>query len=115
MLNFSGRKRRIGFKGDARTAYARQGWEDARMQRPFNYELIDRADRYCAGAYETMRLRVMALRAAGREIPRWLTDHSVPSRVAGLVNEAALLNQTSRADGQGYWPVGQTGWQPAAG
>lgn len=112
--NISGRKQRVGFKNDLRTPYARQGWEDARQGRPFDYQLVDRADRFCAGAYETMRLRVLALRDAGHDIPRWLTDRTMPPRVTGLVNEAGVLNRGSRENGLGYWPVGEKGWQEAA-
>ena len=111
--NTGGRKRRVGFKGDVRTPYARRGWEDARQGRPFDYALVDRIDSYCAGSYELMRLRVMALIDAGFNVPRWNTNATMPPAVHGAMDRAMEINAASRRDGICYWPVGATGWQPA--
>lgn len=116
MLNQGGRKKRIGYRGDGRVPYARQGWEDARQGRPFDYALLDRAaDRAFAAAYETMRLRVLALRDAGMTVPQWKSEKSVPPVIHGALTHSGELNKACRkADGRGYWPVGRTGWLPAA-
>jgi hypothetical protein len=116
MLNQGGRKKRIGYRGDGRVPYARQGWEDARLGRPFDYALLDRAtDRAFAAAYETMRLRVLALRDAGLTVPQWKSSKSVPPVIHGALTRTAEMNKAGREDaGRSYWPVGRAGWLPAA-
>ncbi|MFN7640459.1 MAG: hypothetical protein ACK5PR_01790 [bacterium] len=114
-MNITGAKRRIGYKGDLRVPYAFAGWNDALHNRPFNYSMVDSApSSYLAIAYESARLRVLALRMAGIPVPKWNTPSSVPPRVHGAFSQATELNKAARIHGTIIFPIGAKGWQPIA-
>jgi len=114
-MNKSNNKARLGFAGDPRVPFAWAGWNDALHGKPLDYYLLDRAPTpVCAAAYETARLRVMALRDAKLPIPSWRSMKSVPTAIHSAILLANSLNKMARTDHEGYWPVGTSGWREAA-
>ena len=114
MTNKGNRKRALGYKSDPRVPYARAGWNDALAGRPYDYALCDRAPSSdCAQAYETARLRVLALQAHGERVPAWRAAGLGPAVRAAMLT-ANLMNKAHRMHGTGgFWPVGPNHWQAA--
>jgi len=103
-----------GYKGDPRVPYAWKGWNDALFGHPFDYTLLDRAqDSALGGAYETARLRVLALRDAGLPVPFWKSPKSIPRAIDAALSLTSSLNKMARAEQRGFWPIGKSGWLPA--
>jgi hypothetical protein len=114
-MNRSYKKQNLGYRGDPRVPFAWAGWNDALHGKPLDYYLLDRAPTpVCAAAYETARLRVMALRDAKLPIPSWRSMKSVPTAIHSAILLANSLNKMARGDQKGYWPVGANGWREAA-
>jgi hypothetical protein len=115
MNNTGHKKRPLGGISDPRIPYSRAGWNDARDGRPFDYALCDRASSSdCAKAYETARLRVLALRAYGERVPAWRAAGLGPA-IRDAMTTTNLMNKAHRELGSGgFWPVGPTHWQAAA-
>jgi hypothetical protein len=115
MYNTGSGKRPLGGTGDPRVPYFRAGWNDARDGRPYDYALCDRAPSSdCAKAYETARLRVLALRACGERVPAWRAAGLGPA-VRKAMSISSDLNKAHRELGAGgFWPIGPNHWQAAA-
>jgi hypothetical protein len=114
-MNVPHKTRRLGYAGDPRVPFAWAGWNDARDGKPMDYYLIDRAPTVaCAQAYETARLRVMALRDAGLPVPRWNSMKAVPPAIHTALSLANSLNRMNLKEGKGYWPAGSDFWSEAA-
>lgn len=115
MTNTPYKTRRLGFTGDVRVPFSWAGWNDAMQGRPMDYKLLDRAlSPACAHAYETARLRVLALRAAGLPVPRWNSVKHVPPAIHAAISLTNSFNAMARAEGAGIWPTGQKYWRAAA-
>lgn len=115
MTNVSPQTLRLGYAGDRRVPFAWAGWNDALKGRPMDYYLIDHAPTpACAHAYETARLRVMALRDAGLPVPAWKNMKGVPPAIRSALSITNSFNAMGRAQGRGYWPVGPSHWMDAA-
>jgi hypothetical protein len=114
-MNRGNGKRKLGFQNDTRVPFARAGWNDALHGRPFDYALVDNApDQACALAYETARLRVMALQAHGERVPAWRAANIGP-KIREAITTAGLMNKAHRIHGTGgFWPVGPSGHRAAA-
>jgi hypothetical protein len=114
-MNVPYKTRRLGFAGDPRVPFAWAGWNDARDGKPMDYYLIDRAPTVaCAQAYETARLRVMALRDAGLPVPRWNSMKAVPPAIHAALSLTNSLQAMARDEGAAYWPTGSKHWREAA-
>jgi hypothetical protein len=114
-MNVPYKTRRLGFAGDPRVPFAWAGWNDALSGKALDYYLIDRAPTpACAQAYETARLRVMALRNAGLKTPRWSSMKSVPPAVHAALAVANKLQSLAQFEGAPYWPTGSKYWREAA-
>ena len=115
MPNSGNAKKPLGDKSDPRVPYSRAGWNDALHGRPYDYALCDRAPSpACAKAYETARLRVMALRAYDERVPAWRAISVVPA-IRQAMTTANLMNKAHRELGTGgFWPVGSDHWQAPA-
>lgn len=115
MSNTGHRKAPLGNKSDPRVPYSRAGWNDALQGRPYDYALCDRAPSSdCAKAYETARLRVMALQAYGERVPAWRAAGLGPA-VRAAMTTANLMNKAHRELGTGgFWPIGPAGHRAAA-
>ena len=114
-MNIIHKTRRLGFAGDPRVPFAWAGWNDASGGKAMDYYLIDRAPTpACAQAYETARLRVMALRDAGLKPPRWNSMKSVPPAIHAALSLSNSLQTLARIEGAPYWPTGSKYWMEAA-
>ena len=114
MLNRNNRTRKLGAKGDARTPFACLGWEDARLDRPFRYDVSE--NMALAMTYENARLRVLILRENGLPVPAWNAAHTVPPKIRMAINIGAKINNATRnTGGLAVLPVGPAGWMPFCG
>jgi hypothetical protein len=114
MINGNKRARRLGAKNDPRTVFAQMGWEDARLNRPFRYDIS--TNMALSMTYENARLRVLILRENGLPVPTWNAAHTVPPKVRSAINMGAEINRATRnAGGLAVLPVGPVGWLPAYG
>lgn len=92
MLNGTDRLTKLGTRNDRRLPFARQGWEDARLGKPINFDILDRAPEAFAVAYELSRYCVITLLAKGIKIPQWKDFHSLPPDVNQMLRQAVMLN-----------------------
>jgi hypothetical protein len=112
MMNRHSRTRKLGAKGDTRTPFACLGWEDARLDRPFRYDVSGSME--LAAAYENARLRVLTLRTLGLPVPAWNAAHTVPPKVRGAMAQANDANVNAiLSGGLACAPHGPRHWQPA--
>lgn len=112
MLNRHNRTCKLGAKGDARTPFACLGWEDARLDRPFRYDVSQ--DMALAMTYENARLRVLTLRTLGLPVPAWNAAHTVPPKVRGAMSLANDANINAiLSGGLACSPHGPRYWLPA--
>lgn len=114
-MNVPYKTRRLGFAGDPRVPFAWAGWNDALNGKPLDYYLLDRAPTpACAQAYETARYRVMALRDAKLNVPRWNSMKVVPPAIHAALSLTNSLQAMARDEGAPYWPTGNKFWRAAA-
>jgi hypothetical protein len=112
MMNQHNRTRKLGAKGDTRTPFACLGWEDARLGRPFRYDVSGSME--LASAYENARLRVLTLRTLGLPVPAWNAAHTVPPKVRGAILRVAKANADAPlSGGLATTPTGPRRWLPA--
>jgi hypothetical protein len=111
MLNVNQRKSKLGSKNDPRTFFAQMGWEDARLGRPFRYDISTNVA--LAGTYENARLRVLTLRENGLPVPAWNAAHTVPPKIrAAIETSSEIALATHKAGGLSTIPFGPKGWLP---
>jgi hypothetical protein len=112
MLNRHSRTGKLGAEGDARTPFACLGWEDARLDRSFRYDVSE--NMALTMAYENARLRVLTLRALDLPVPAWNAAHTVPPKVRGAMSLANVANGNAiLSGGLACTPHGPRYWQPA--
>ena len=112
MLNRHSRTVKLGAEGDARTPFACLGWEDARLDRSFRYDVSE--NMALTMVYENARLRVLTLRTLGLPVPAWNAAHTVPSKVRGAMSLANVANGNAiLSGGLACTPHGPRYWQPA--
>jgi hypothetical protein len=112
MMNRHSRTRKLGAKGDPRTPFACLGWEDARLDRPFRYDVSE--NMALAMTYENARLRVLTLRTLGLPVPVWNAAHTVPPKVRGAMAQANDANENAiLSGGPACVPHGPRRWLPA--
>lgn len=114
-MNIPHKTRRLGYAGDPRVPFAWAGWNDALNGKTMDYYLLDHAPSpACAQAYETARYRVMALRDAKLNVPRWNSMKSVPPAIHAALSLTNSLQAMARDEGAAYWPTGAKYWRAAA-
>jgi len=92
--------------GDPRLTAARKGWEDGRLQAPFDYAFVDRCKEEDGQNYEINRMSAIALRENGLPVPAWNSMSMVPTQVLCAKKLAMGFNRRDRDSGVGgYWPV----------
>lgn len=111
-MNRHTRTSKLGAKNDPRAPFACLGWEDARLDRPFRYDVSE--NMALATAYENARLRVLTLRTLGLPVPAWNAAHTVPPKVRGAMAQANNANVDAIiSGGLACAPHGPRYWQPA--
>ena len=113
MLNSKSRTRKLANNGDGRVPFSCLGWEDARLGRPFRYDLPG-ATVAQAWAYENGRLRVLTLREKGLPVPAWNAAYTVPPKVRSAFEAANKAHaETILSGGLACAPHGKSHWLPA--
>lgn len=110
MTNLSNKRAKLGYPGDNRVPYHRQGWNDAREGKPFDYAMADSALPSHGAAYELGRLWALTALCEGERVPAWKADN-VPSAVRAVRVRMERLNKSLRDAGEPFpVPIGKAGW-----